>query len=593
MVKERLLLALFTIILGFNIGIYGAAFGIGFGIFQVFTVLGILAVLPRKKHTPLAWSTAAVAVVSGLLVGFRANSFVQGISFAVSVSAVGLLLLLVSLPEAPTTIWNLISSQMLYVLHSVFGPFRLIRGMSEDSEKRKEQHEWFNPYTLLKTASITLGIFAIFVALLMAADPIFKHMIDTFLKQIVGRIAWSLFLAAVFGGLLTIVLPHKENKPPELRFLSAADVIVPIVVLVGLFGLFLFIQGKYLYASHEVFKQFGLTYSQYVRKGFTELLVATSIASILSYLMILKKRVLDKPAITWLNVVLIVELGLLLGSAYRRDLMYIEVYGLTRMRIIGEVFLFWLGGNLLLLLGLATVKQFEEKFAVAGVGLLTLGALGYFTLVNMDMRIAAAAPQRYEARDLFYLANLSADAAVSWEGIVQAAEQRFAELTTKEVLTDNEKAQFANAKLALWSLVAQREHLEKKFGPWEEIKKTYLDEPKQKSYERTVNLTDEDRTRKRNRVQEWLDGQRKWQAYTLSEGEAYRWLTQNRDLLFDRVDMLLTAITDYQRNRHLDLYNEEWRILYAYEYPFVDLKITYIPPINEFTTPSPTPIPTR
>ncbi|OGG28315.1 hypothetical protein A3A64_04350 [Candidatus Gottesmanbacteria bacterium RIFCSPLOWO2_01_FULL_48_11] len=583
--------SLILLILGFNIGLYGVGFGIGQGIFQTFAAAAVLLAIHPSKRTVFVWILAMVSAVSGLLVGWRANSFVQGISLAVSIGSLGLVLLAHSLPRLPATIWELLGATVRYFFHSLFGPFRLLQAMNGQSKNEARKRVWWDPFTLLKTATITVVVFGIFAGLLMAADPIFSKMVETIIKQAFGRMIWSLVVVAVFASLLTIVLSKQERRFPELRFLSGQDVVVPTVVLVGLFALFLFVQGKYLFASHEVFQQFGLTYSEYVRKGFMELLVATGIASVISYIVVLKQRTIGKSYLTWLNIGLLVELGLLLASAWRRDMMYIEVYGLTRMRIIGEVFLFWLLANLLLLFLLNSWKQFEERYLLLGMGVATLGVVGYLMLVNMDMRVVRGAPKRYEMNDLFYLANLSEDSAASWEGIVQEAETRITQLINKEsgTLSDEERAQLANIKLALFSLVAQRERLDKKFGPWDEVKKNYLDEIKRREYERSVVYGGPLDERRRKELERWLEANRKWQAYTWSEMEAYKLVVQKREVLFDRVDVLLTTIVRYQKSRNLDLYKEENWILYDYKHPFVNLKLTYRPWMNEFVTPTAAP----
>ncbi|MBI2405114.1 DUF4173 domain-containing protein, partial [Candidatus Gottesmanbacteria bacterium] len=579
--------SLLLLILGFNIGLYGVGFGIGAGIFQAFAASAVLLAIHPSKRTVLVWITAVISAVSGLLVGWRANGFVQGITLAVSIGSLGVLLLAHSLPQLPATIWELLGANITYFFHGLFGPFRLLQAMNDQPKGEARTAAWWDPLTLLKTATITVVVFGIFAGLLMAADPIFSKMVETMIKQAFGRIIWSLVIAGLFASLLTIVLSKQEKRFPQLRFLSGQDVVVPTVVLVGLFALFLFVQGKYLFASHEIFQQFGLTYSEYARKGFVELLVATGIASVISYILILKQRTVEKPYLTWLNIGLLVELGLLLASAWRRDMMYIEVYGLTRMRIIGEVFLFWLLADLLLLFLLNSWKQFEERYLLLGMGVATLAAVGYFTLVNMDMRIVRGAPKRYEMKDLFYLANLSEDAAASWEDIVVSAETRITQLINKEsgTLSDEERIQLANIKLALFSLVAQRERLEKKFGPWNEVKKTYLDEVKRKEYERSIIDGPSIRENNRKQLEKWLEQNRTWQAYTWSEVEAYKLLAQNRELLFGKVDFLLTRIVRYQKSRNLDLYKEEKWILYDYNYPFVNLKIMYRPWPDEFVTP--------
>ncbi|KKU86398.1 MAG: hypothetical protein UY16_C0057G0003 [Candidatus Gottesmanbacteria bacterium GW2011_GWA2_47_9] len=167
--------------------------------------------------------------------------------------SLGLVLLAHSLPRLPATIWELLGATVRYFFHSLFGPFRLLQAMNGQSKNEARKRVWWDPFTLLKTATITVVVFGIFAGLLMAADPIFSKMVETIIKQAFGRMIWSLVVVAVFASLLTIVLSKQERRFPELRFLSGQDVVVPTVVLVGLFALFLFVQGKYLFASHEVF----------------------------------------------------------------------------------------------------------------------------------------------------------------------------------------------------------------------------------------------------------------------------------------------------------------------------------------------------
>lgn len=589
--SSRLLIGLLLIIAGFNIGVYKTGFGVGFGLFQVMAAIGVFFTLPRQKMTPLSACLAIVSIVSGLLIGLRDNFFVQGMSLAASGASLGALMLITSLPAAPETIWQWITAQSKYAFSSIFAPFHFLQNMNERSDAPKEKSSWLNPYQIIKTAVLSMIVFGVFSALLMAADPIFNQMIESIMKQAVGRIVWSLFIAAVFASLLAITLPKQVEKYPQLRFLSIADVMVPIIILVALFGGFLFIQGKYLFASHEVFQQFNITYSEYVRKGFTELLTAAGIATLLSYLLILKKRVTGKAYLTGLNVILLIELALLLASAWKRDLMYIDVYGLTRMRIIGEVFLFWLCSNLALLFLLATWKRMEEKYVLVGAALCSLAALGYFTLVNMDMRIVSVAPKRENVKDLFYIANLSADAAPAWEELVVSAEKLFAGIKDKKQLDDTDKSRLANTKLAMLSLVAQRERLDKKFGEWERVKKTYRDDNALKMFEDPSDISMRQPDPEHKIIDAYFSEQRVWQAQTVSEKRAYLLMDTKRDTFFHRVDVLLWSIKMYQKDNRLNLYEQERWILYDFKYPFVDLKITYRPRYDEYHVLTPTPTP--
>lgn len=588
---STLFLSLACIILGFNIGIYYGAIGIGYGVFQLFATIGIFIALPREKRTIISVLTSIVSVVAGFLVFYRANGFVQAMEYVVATGALGYLMLLVSAPHIPTTIWEQIASSALYAVQSIFGPFRLILRMSEGGLQGTGTSSWMQPFKIMKTAGITVVIFAVFAGILMSADPIFKQMAEKFVEQIVGRVGWSVFLAAAFAGCLTIVLSKQEKKYLELGFLSTQDVVIPVISLVGLFGLFLSIQGKYLYASHEIFKQFNITYSQYVRQGFTELLTAAAIAAVISYVVIIKNRVSTKPILTWLNVVLILELILLLASAWRRDVMYIEVFGLTRMRIIGEVFLFWLLGNVVLLILVAIWKKFEEKHVMTGMAIFSLCTLGYLSAVNMDMRIVATPPKRDGMVDLFYLANMSEDSATSWESIVAGAEGLFTSLKDKTSLTDEEKSRLTNAKLAMYSLVAQRERLEKKYGDWDMVKKQYRDEIQKKPYEIGLIESQVPWEIRRKALDTWFENNRRWQAYNKSEYEGYQYLTKNRAVLFDRVDSFLYQLDAYQKMNHIDLAEQERWILYDFKYPYIRIKTTVRPQYGRYPTPTITPTP--
>jgi hypothetical protein len=374
--------------------------------------------------------------------------------------------------------------------------------------------------------------------------------------------------------LLTITIAKRDDQELTLPFLSVQDMLVALGALVGLFGVFLFVQGKYLFASHEVFRLFGITYSDYVRNGFTQLLIAAFFGSFLSYLLTLKQRTTGKKSLMVVGGLLLVELVLLLASAWRRDVMYIEIFGLTRMRIIGEVFLFWLLGVIAVLGAFAARKAMNERWLLAGLGGLTVAALVYFNAVNMDMRIAAQAPKIHTMRDYFYVSNLSEDAAPAWEGIITSGEKLMADMNVSGTISDEDRTRVANLKLALLSLVAERETLEKKFAPWQYVLDHYMkDLSPYETARRTEQLTPE----------------RAWQAYTLSEYQAYDLITKNHALYFYRVDALRSTIHMWQVKHGINLYQEERRLMYDYTYPFVHLKLNYAPMDGIESSPSSTP----
>lgn len=562
---KNLGLSLLFVISGYNIFYYGTSFGIGRGLFYVSLILATLISL-HKKRGVVAYIIAAVGITAGLLIGFRANGFVQGFNFAIANLAFVVLLLIHATNDIRWTIWSIFSLVSQLIGKSFVQPLTILLGSRKISEVVSQFKKVFS---LLKTTVITFIVVYLFAAILSRADPIFSQLVDTFLRQSFGRITFSLLLASTITIWLTIKLKDQKEGEPTIGFLSIQDIAASVSGIIVIFAVFLAIQIRYLFATHEVFQTFGLTYSQYVRKGFFELLVATTIGAIISYIVLLKKRVYNGNPVylLFLNVGLMIELIFLLASALRRDLMYIEVYGLTRTRIIGEIFLFWLLGSLFLLLILNIWKKMHEKWAVSGIGVLTLGALLYINLINMDEQIVRAAPIRHEQRDIFYITNLSEDVFAGWEEAVTFAKYRwFNVITQKPELTDTEKAHLANIKLAMVTLRFQRERLEKKYGEYNIVKEKYIEK-----------ISDE---YQKKRTKQQIEKDRAWQAYNLTEHKAWQEMQGKKDLFYSDVDNLIGQIEVYQKINKIDLFALEQWILYDFEYPFVgivDYHPIYIP----------------
>ena len=175
--QPSLVIPLICIIGGFNIGSYYGAFGIGYGIAMAFTFLGVFLALPTKKRSVIAVLTALLGTVASFSISLRANGFVQAMGYVTSLSSLGYLMLLVSAPNIPSTIWEHISQAFLHAVQSLFSPFRLILRSKEQTENDSQK----KPLQFIKTAAITIAVFALFAGLLMSADPIFKHMIQQFL----------------------------------------------------------------------------------------------------------------------------------------------------------------------------------------------------------------------------------------------------------------------------------------------------------------------------------------------------------------------------------------------------------------------------
>jgi predicted RNA-binding Zn ribbon-like protein len=106
--------------------------------------------------------------------------------------------------------------------------------------------------------------------------------------------------------------------------------------------------------------------------------------------------------------------------------LYEDAFGLTRLRLLVEVFALWLGAVLVLVGAAGAVAGVRARLAPAAV-LLTAGGVLAFSFGNPDRYIAERNIDRWEATgsiDESYLAGLSADAVPALVEMPAARRQR-------------------------------------------------------------------------------------------------------------------------------------------------------------------------
>lgn len=425
--------------------------GIGMGIFCAAICASLFIALPAAKRTFFAWVALGIGVLASLAFGFRANGFVQSVNGATAALAA---LSLVLLHAADRIEWNapwLLRTAFLYpcvVVRRLPGTLKLFK-----SSKVSRMS------TVLRVAAITVVLILFFAAILSSADPIFARRIEVLQEQIVPRAFWSIIFACALAlGVASTYSGSYTYRALPLKFLSWVEVAVPVGAVCVLFGVFLSVQARYLFASHESFQAFDLTYAEYVRKGMIELLIATACAGVLSYVVSLKERETDSAAHAWIlrgvNAVLLVELFLMLASALRRDWLYMDVYGLTRVRIVGEIFLAWLACVIVVIAAFALWKRLREKAVFAGIIAVSFGVVLYLNAFNMDQKIAAATPPTGQRVDTYYMSLLSVDAVDQWQAMINDMAVEFEDMRKKPVLDGGEKKIFASIVRSTQELMA-------------------------------------------------------------------------------------------------------------------------------------------
>lgn len=238
------------------------------------------------------------------------------------------------------------------------------------------------------------------------------------LESVPGRVlAFGVVLAAAAGLAQAARRPLRPPTVSVRRALTPWEWALPLALLAALFAVFVAVQIAVLFGGHEhVLRTAGLTYAEYARQGFWQLLAAAGLTSTVvggAVLFAATPRRAHRLLLRVLLGILCALTIVVLVSALWRLWLYEEAYGLTRLRLLAEAIAVWLGAFFALLLAAGLVARLRRRLAsvmLAG----TAVALLAFSLLNPDGLVADRNVERWRDTgrlDLGYLRTLSADAA--------------------------------------------------------------------------------------------------------------------------------------------------------------------------------------
>jgi len=282
---------------------------------------------------------------------------------------------------------------------------------------------------VLRGLLLALPILVILALLLTAADVIFADVLRRAFEWLdlerLADLAWRTVVVVVcavfFVGALVAALRDPgerkligEDKPVLAPFLGFTESAVVLVAVNLLFGLFVFIQFRYLFGGQANITSAGYTYAEYARRGFGELLaVAFLTLGLILALGGFGRRESDgqRAGFNGLSALMVALVGVMLVSAFQRLLLYEQAYGFTRLRAYTHVAIVWIGVSFLLFL-LLLIAGNLRAFAPAAVGT-ALGFALTLNLLNVDDFIVRRNTERARSGselDVYYLTGLSEDA---------------------------------------------------------------------------------------------------------------------------------------------------------------------------------------
>lgn len=348
---------------------------------------------------------------------------------------------------------------------------------------------------------IGLFIIGILISMFTNADPIFASFIkkivsEEFLQSLFMRVVLSILTGFILLPLLILKRKSIFNSPLQLlkriSFRHEMTVVMTLVAIV--IGLFLFIQWPYVFAKvpfETDLSKFGVaTYSEYVRKGFLELLKISIFVYGLIWagLIILRENISKgKSLLKYVQIVVLAEFFIFIFSIFRRVWLYQEYHGWSIVRIYGSFVLLWIFG-ITIFLGL---RHFWQKRWVIGEMIFTVAIIFYIGLFNIESFIVENHPPTVNKKvDYVYLSRMSADGYNGWKKAYVHAKEVINKYENKSTqINRDERKEIAYAGIIIRELSKNYKDLLKQYGTTIELKQ-YLTAiynfQKEANYERHV-----------------------------------------------------------------------------------------------------------
>lgn len=196
---------------------------------------------------------------------------------------------------------------------------------------------------------IAVPLLAVVLQLLISADAAFAGLLGRLPQFELGEAV----LTALLGGLLACIFyartasllhkkPHVQKAARTRKGLSAVTVNTVLIAVVLVYMVYLLSQTAYFVSGFAGILPQGYTLAAYARRGFFEMawLAAINLA-VIALAMYLAQ---GAPRLTrWLCLIIGSVTLFLVSTASAKMILYIRQLGLTRLRVLTEVFMLWLG----------------------------------------------------------------------------------------------------------------------------------------------------------------------------------------------------------------------------------------------------------
>ena len=437
-----------------NILFYNRMIGISFP-FYILLAAVLVLILARPAGQPIHWRNLWLLIPLAFFAGMvavRADELITALNITavLTLGAVGLYYLPLrhNLDTEPVTAYPraLIETGLLVPTWAVSEGIQSWLWLRE-----KRQQRGGALAAVVRGSIFALPIILVFAVLLGSADAVFASYVNQafegvrralgleYLDDTIARLLVISALSVTMTGSLGFALVRRpaagavvpsfpdtddpdgegvlvEDKPkakPGFK-LSMVESSIIMGSVVALFAAFVGIQFAYFFGGARTLEVAGITYAQYARRGFFELVAVSvltlGLALVLDHVSVRQTK-RENIVFRVLALLIVALTTIMLISASQRMWLYEEAFGFTQLRVYTHVFMLWLGVTF----GAYVLAVFRLRMNIFTLGLV-LAVIGYVVTLNLmdvDRYIAERNIARYhdgQELDIAFLNILSPDA---------------------------------------------------------------------------------------------------------------------------------------------------------------------------------------
>jgi hypothetical protein len=374
----------------------------------------------RRLANPQAVAITAAAGVFGMWFALRDSPWLLGPD---AIAVLGLLILAASLAEGGSVLDLGVPAWMAGTFRSAV---QMAAGLPFGvSAVRTLPKPWAGAppprwAEIRRGALVALPLVALLAGLLISADAVFASLLHVDIPAL-HPIRHATAIGVGFVGMAGLIRAASATSPPPLAparpRLGPVEITIVLGSIVALFGTFCVAQLIALsQGGRRVIETAGLTYAQYARSGFFQL-VSVAAITLVAILAVRALSDLSLPSARRLFVVLadsaIALTLVIVFVALRRMDLYEGAYGLTMLRLHVRVFCLWIAATFVLTGLWLTARSTTRHWLPSVAASLALASLLGLNLINPEALVVRHNVLHAERTGIFdaaYATGLSSDA---------------------------------------------------------------------------------------------------------------------------------------------------------------------------------------